>query len=115
MPAQVAAAKSVVQDFPKAPRRRRSRAVDPQAEAMLALAAELKAVNITLGNAVETLKPAIETVHGFGDRLDALCQFLKKKGPWLLGSAPGVLLAVQAISPSAAKALQAALHVAGVQ
>ena len=65
--------------------------------------------------AVDILEPGMNTLHGFGERLDGLCAFMKKRGPWILGAIPGVLVAIQAISPQAAKGLQAALVALGAQ
>lgn len=58
-----------------------------------------------ISEAVDRFGPAADTIHGFGDRLDALCMFLQKKGPWLFASIPMILVAVNAISPSAATSL----------
>ena len=58
-------------------------------------------------------QPAADTVAGAGQRLDALCSFLAKKGPWLLASVPAVLLAIGAISPNAAAGLKAGIAALG--
>lgn len=80
------------------------RARESQAKATAEMAQALVA-------ATERFGPAADTLHGFGQRLDALCMFLTKKGPWVLASIPAVLVSINAISPAAAKALGAVLAV----
>lgn len=46
-----------------------------------------------------SLTPAANTVHDLADRLERLCVFLRKKGPWLLASAPLVASIVGAVIP----------------
>lgn len=77
-----------------------------QAAATRELAEEVAKLRAAFTDAAEKLEPALETIAGFGGRLDALCRWLKKYGPWLLASAPGVLVAIGAISPNAAAALK---------
>lgn len=69
-----------------------------QADATAALAAAIVGATTRFG-------PVADTVHSFGMRLDALCLFLKKKGPWMLASVPMVLVLVNAVSPQAAAGL----------
>ena len=45
-----------------------------------------------VADALEAFAPAAETLHGFGDRLDQLCQWLKGKWPWI---AMGAYLVLQ--------------------
>lgn len=52
---------------------------DAHAEALQAFA---QATN-RLAAAIEGFKPAADTVHGFGHRLDAFCTWVKGKWPWL--------------------------------
>lgn len=52
-------------------------------------------------------KPIGEFFEGATVRVEKLCVFLKKKGPWLLALGPTALLIVQSVSPSAAAALKA--------
>jgi hypothetical protein len=33
--------------------------------------------------ALERLQPAADTLHGFGDRADALCKWFRGKWPWI--------------------------------
>lgn len=72
-PPAAVAAERVVQDFPTPPP-----TGDPQADAMQAFAA---ATN-RLAQAIEGFQPAADTVHGFGERMDALCTWVKGKWPW---------------------------------
>lgn len=78
------------------------RARQAQAKATAQLAA-------AISTAVDRFGPAADTFHGFGERLDALCIFLQKKGPWFLASVPMILVAINAISPTAATGLAEAL------
>lgn len=80
-----------------------------QAEATRELAAEVRKLTDELVIFAKAAEPALETVTGFGQRLDALCLFFRKRGPWILASAPGVLVAIGAISPNAAKWLATVL------
>lgn len=74
-----------------------------QAEATRELAAEVRKLTDELVIFAKAAEPALNTVTGFGERLDALCLFFRKRGPWILASAPGVLVAIGAVSPNAAK------------
>lgn len=89
------------------PARQARREPDPTTKALMAQAKAMEEVAAAINRAVDTFEPAMATVHSFGLRLDALCMFLRKKGPWILGSIPGVLVAIQAITPQAAKLLSA--------
>lgn len=60
---------------------------DPEAAAALKLAAAIDRATARLG-------PAADTIVGFGHRLDLLCAWLKKWGPWALGTAPIVLTVI---------------------
>ncbi len=82
---------------------------DPLVAAQVSQARATMEVAKAINRAVDTFAPAANTIHGFGDRLDALCTWLRKKGPWILASIPGVLVGIQAISPQVAKGLQAIL------
>jgi hypothetical protein len=64
--------------------------------------AEIRRLRFTIRAGVRQVQPACNAVRG-------LCGWVKKWGPWILGSAPGVLLAIGAISPNAAEALAAFL------
>ena len=76
----------------------------------LAAAEENKAASYAaIAAAIERVVPAAEVIHGFGDRLDALCTFIRRRGPWLLASIPVILSAVGAITPNAAAALKTLL------
>lgn len=52
-----------------------------------------------IADALESLAPAANTVHDLADRLERLCVFLRKKGPWLLASAPLIATIVGALIP----------------
>lgn len=52
-----------------------------------------------IADALESLAPAANTVHELADRLERLCVFLRKKGPWLLASAPVIASIVGAVIP----------------
>ena len=60
-----------------------------------------------IADALESLAPAANTVHELADRLERLCVFLRKKGPWLLASAPVVASIVGAVVPELAPWLRA--------
>lgn len=82
-----------VRNLEAARRASRPRAkMDPEAAAAFALA---KAID----RATERLAPAADTIVGFGHRLDALCNWLKKWGPWVLASIPLVASAVGGAAP----------------
>lgn len=74
------------------PARRARQKMDPEAAAAFALAK-------ALDRATERLGPAADTIVGFGHRLDALCNWLKKWGPWVLGSIPIVASVVGGAAP----------------
>lgn len=46
------------------------------------IAAGLRDLASAIREGTETFRPAAETVHGFGDRLDALCDWLRSKKTW---------------------------------
>lgn len=52
-----------------------------------------------IADALESLAPAANTVHDLADRLEKMCIFLRKKGPWLLASAPLIATIVGALIP----------------
>lgn len=81
---------------------RHSRAMEGVGEGLQAVAAAIAA------NTAQRA-PVDHFVAGLGDRLDALCSFLRRRGPWLLASVPGVLMAIGAVTPNAADALAAFL------
>lgn len=66
----------------------------------------LKDLAAAIREGTETFRPAAETVHGFGARLDSLCRWLTGKWPWLLGLG---LYALQQASPELYEAARAAL------
>lgn len=65
-------------------RRARAPKPDPEAAATVRLAKAIEAMNTRLG-------PAADAIVGFENRLDLLCKWLKKWGPWVLGTAPIIL------------------------
>lgn len=73
------------------------------ADALREVAGEIRAATVQR-------RPVDDFYAGATTRLELLCNWLKVKGPWLLASTPVVLVAVQAISPEAGKALAAALQ-----
>lgn len=88
---------------------------EARVEAAKLIAASNDAIAAAIHDASATFAPLAEAASAVIHRLDMLCDFLRKKGPWILGSIPTVLVAIQAISPQAAKALAAMLHAAGAQ
>jgi hypothetical protein len=74
------------------PARRARVKQDPEAVAAFALA---KAIN----RATDRLGPAADTIVGFGHRLDVLCAWLKKWGPWALASVPVIASVVGGAAP----------------
>lgn len=52
-----------------------------------------------IADTLDQLKPAAEVVHDLADRLEKLCKWSRRWGPWLLASAPLVASIVGAISP----------------
>lgn len=90
-------------------------ACDAQLEAARIIGASNEAIALAINHAVGTFAPLAHAATDGMRRLDLLCQWLRKKGPWLLASIPGVLVAIQAISPQAAKALATVLQSLGAQ
>jgi hypothetical protein len=78
----------------------------PQADATMALASEVRKLRMTVAVGLRQAQPALRSVKCAGDRAETTAKWLKKWGPWLLASGPGVLVAVGAISPNAANALK---------
>ncbi|MNX57068.1 hypothetical protein D3C86_878780 [compost metagenome] len=66
-----------------------------------------------IADSLDEVKPAAQVVHDLSARLDKLCTFLRKRGPWLLASIPLVLSAVGAITPEMATGLKAAIAALG--
>lgn len=104
MPASRAAARRAVSEplSNESPPCEQAQALREQTAVAQELVAELRTWR-------ETFKPAADAVVGFEARLDALCKWLRRWGPLALASAPGVLVAIGAISPNAASALKAFL------
>jgi hypothetical protein len=105
-------------------RRRRSGAEPPpnictkceaRVEAAQIIGASNEAIAGAINNAVARFAPLAHAANDGMRRLDLLCKWLGKKGPWLLASIPGVLVAIQAITPQAAKALATFLQSLGAQ
>ena len=87
--------------------RPRSRAIPnrcPDAESADRMAAAMERI----ADSLEDLKPAADVIHDLAGRLDRLCQFMRRRGPWILASIPVVLSAVGAITPELAAGLKAA-------
>lgn len=70
------------------------------------IAEGLRDLAAAIREGTETFRPAAETVHGFGARLDALCRWITGKWPWVLGLG---LYALQQVSPEIYEAVKAAL------
>lgn len=88
---------------PRAPRAIPNRCPDAESADRMASAME------RIADSLEDLKPAADVVHDLAGRLDKLCQFVRRRGPWILASIPVVLSAVGAITPELAAGLKAAL------
>ena len=88
---------------PRAPRVIPNRCPDAESADRMAAAME------RIADSLEDLKPAADVVHDLAGRLDRLCQFFRRRGPWILASIPVVLSAVGAITPELAAGLKAAL------
>lgn len=87
---------------PRAPREIPNRCPDAESADRMAAAME------RIADSLEDLKPAADVVHDLAGRLDKLCQFVRRRGPWILASIPVVLSAVGAITPELAAGLKAA-------
>jgi hypothetical protein len=70
------------------------------------IAAGLRDLASAIREGTETFRPAAETVHGFGARLDALCRWVTGKWPWVLGIG---LYALQQAAPELYEAVKAAV------
>jgi hypothetical protein len=81
-------------------------AIVRHAAAMEEIAAALNRTATAIETGVAEIKPAAHFFVEAGGRLDALCRFLTRKGPWILASIPPVLVAVGAVSPNAAAAMK---------
>lgn len=78
-----------------------------EAEGMDALVVQMTRI----ADSLDELRPAADVVHDLAGRLDRLCQFIRRRGPWLLASIPLVLSAVGAITPELAAGLKTAISV----
>lgn len=85
------------------PARLSNRCADAEAGDRIAAAME------RIADSLDDLKPAADVVHDLAGRLDRLCQFVRRRGPWLLASIPVVLSAIGAITPELAAGLKAAI------
>lgn len=83
------------------------------AAAIHAAAAGLNNVAAAIGQATAQREPVDQFFGHMTDVLGKISTFLKKRGPWLLGLTPGVLVAIGAITPNAAKAVAAVLKALG--
>lgn len=48
---------------------------------------------------LEAFQPAADTIHGFADRLDRLCQWLSGRWPWVFGLTAALLVRTINLSP----------------
>jgi hypothetical protein len=78
----------------------------PQADATRELAAEVRRLRLSVQAGIREAQPVIKSIKGW-------CAWWRKYGPWLIGSIPGVLVAIGALSPNAADALKLLLAAAG--
>lgn len=74
-------------------------AIREQTAAMREQTQEIRLLRMAVKAGIREVQPVLTSVKGF-------CQWIRKWGPWFLGSIPGVLVAIGAISPNAANALQ---------
>lgn len=88
---------------PRAPRAIPNRCPDAESADRMAAAME------RIADSLEDLKPAADVVHDLAGRLDRLCQFVRRRGPWILASMPIVLSAIGAITPELAAGLKSAI------
>lgn len=99
MPTPAVARESVVQDFPPGVQEdAHVAAMDRQTAAMMALVGEIS-------QARADFKPAADALHSLGDAQTKFCNFILKNRLKLVGGTLGALVAVGAISPTAAGAL----------
>ena len=85
-------------------------AIYEHAAAMARVAEALNGVALEIRAATDQRKPVDDFYAGATTRLEILCRWLQVRGPWLLASVPVTLVAVQAISPEAGKALATLLQ-----
>lgn len=52
-----------------------------------------------IADALERLAPLSDAVHDLVGRAERMCVFLRKRGPWLLASAPVVASIIGAVAP----------------
>jgi hypothetical protein len=76
-----------------------------QAEALMAQAHALERVAASL----EAFRPAADTVHGFAERLDRLCNWLCGRWPWVIGLAATALVRTINLSPDDLPKIAAAI------
>lgn len=74
----------------------------PDADYLESMAASMEKIAASL----ERIEPAADVIHDLADRLDRLCQFAKRKGPWILASMPVIITAINAVSPNAGAILK---------
>jgi len=60
-----------------------------------------------VASGIEEALPALQVIHDLAGRLDRLCAFVRRRGPWILASIPVVLSSVGAITPQLANGLKA--------
>ncbi len=84
---------------------------DPIETGSRAVAAALNNVAEAMREATLQRKAADEFFGGLAHRLDGLCRFLGKFGPWLLASCPLVLAIIGAVTPRAAEGIARVIKV----
>ena len=89
-------------------------AMHRQADATERLARAGEALAFAIGEATETLGPAVDAVAHLADAQKKLCAFIVGHRLKLFGSVPLVLVGVQAISPNAGEVLGKLLHAWGL-
>lgn len=70
------------------------------------IAEGLRDLAAAIREGTETFRPAAETVHGFGARLDALCTWVTGLWPWILAFG---LYAMQQAAPELYEAIKSVL------
>lgn len=106
MRAPRAAARRVVTDFPSP---RIDGDNDPQATAMMEVAAAMNRLADAVEAGTSAITPAAETVHSMGARLDALCSWLSGKWPWVIITSGAIIWRTVEAAPDQAPKLLAAV------
>ncbi len=87
-----------------------TKATVSEAEAATEIANALHRLADVGEKGLEVITPAVQFFGEASMRLDHLCRFLRKWGPWIMASVPFMLMLIGAITPSAATHLDAAIR-----